>query len=152
MGDIVDQVLTLARTGGEVTETEIVVLSSLVTQVWNTHSPPDGTLDADVTATVDADPGRLRQCVGNVLRNAVEHGGSDVTVTVGDLADGFYIEDDGPGFPKTVLANGTGVVDYYAQEGRYGLQIVENVVDAHGWDLTITNGEDGGARFEIRTE
>lgn len=35
----------------------------------------------------------------NLYRNAVEHGGSEVTVTVGTLKDGFYIEDDGVGVP-----------------------------------------------------
>ena len=152
MSDIVDQVLTLARTGGEVKETEIVVLSSLCSRVWSRLSHgPGASLDIETSTSVDADPGRLRQCVENIFRNAVEHGGENVTVTVGDLDDGFYIEDDGPGFPDEVLAADDGVVDYYAKEGRYGLQIVENAVRAHGWDLTITNGDDGGARFEIRT-
>jgi signal transduction histidine kinase len=198
MSDIVDQVLTLARTGGEVTETEIVVLSSLCSQVWSRLSPGSGaSLDIETSTSVDADPGRLRQCVENILQNsvdhgstssrtesdntvehgstspdsharqdtvehgstdsrtqsdeAIEHGEENVTITLGDLDDGFYIEDDGPGFPDDVLATDDSVVEYYAKEGRYGLQIVENAVEAHGWDLTITNGEDGGARFEIRT-
>jgi K+-sensing histidine kinase KdpD len=31
----------------------------------------------------------------------------------------------------------------------FGLAIVEQVVDAHGWELRVTEGADGGARFEI---
>jgi signal transduction histidine kinase len=135
----------------DVTGTEIIVLSSVVAHVWNTLSPPDGTFDTDVSTAVDADPGRLRQCFENILQNCVEHGGPDVTVTVGGLDNGFYITDSGSGFREAALGNGTVVVDYYAQEGRYGLQIVENVVEAHGWDLTVGNGENGGARFGIRT-
>ncbi|TKX52357.1 HAMP domain-containing sensor histidine kinase, partial [Halorubrum sp. SP9] len=44
-----------------------------------------------------ADKSRLKQVFENLFRNSIEHGGSDVTVTVGELDDGFYIEDDGPG-------------------------------------------------------
>jgi len=153
MSDIVDQVLTLARTGGTVKETEIVVLSSMSARVWSTIDPPsDATLETDVSSSVDADPGRLRQCLENIFRNAIEHGGQGVTVTVGDLDDGFYVEDDGEGFPEELLGDDQSVVDHYAKQGRYGLQIIENAIDAHGWDLTITNGDGGGARFEIRTE
>ena len=32
----------------------------------------------------------------------------------------------------------------------FGLAIVERIAEAHGWDATVTEGIDGGARFEIR--
>ncbi len=35
----------------------------------------------------------------NLFRNAVEHGGDDVTVSVGTESWGFYVTDDGPGIP-----------------------------------------------------
>lgn len=31
----------------------------------------------------------------------------------------------------------------------FGLAIVRRIVDAHGWDLRVTDAENGGARFEI---
>lgn len=31
----------------------------------------------------------------------------------------------------------------------FGLAIVESIVDAHGWKIGVTEGADGGARFEI---
>ncbi|WP_255767548.1 ATP-binding protein [Haladaptatus halobius] len=37
----------------------------------------------------------------NLFRNAVEHGGEEVTVRVGDLPTGFYVEDDGTGISET---------------------------------------------------
>jgi len=75
---------------------------------------------------------------------------SDVMVTVGVLTDGFYVEDDGPGIPPdrrdrvfdsgyTSAEDGTGL----------GLNIVERIVEAHGWEIAVTEGHDGGARFEI---
>jgi signal transduction histidine kinase len=71
-------------------------------------------------------------------------------VTVGPIEDGFYVADDGPGIPEdqydevlergfTTSDTGTGL----------GLSIVRTVVDAHGWDITVTSSTDGGARFEI---
>ncbi|TYT63893.1 PAS domain-containing sensor histidine kinase [Natrialba swarupiae] len=82
--------------------------------------------------------------------DAIEHGGADVTVTVGRTADGFYVEDDGPGVPPgdrdqlfdhgyTTSDDGTG----------FGLTIVEEIVDAHGWEIDVCEGSDGGLRFEI---
>ena len=36
-----------------------------------------------------------------LLRNAVERGGDDVRVQVGELETGVYVEDDGPGIPES---------------------------------------------------
>ncbi|EMA03600.1 sensor histidine kinase [Haloferax denitrificans] len=74
-----------------------------------------------------------------------------VNVRVGPLEDGFFVEDDGPGIPPeeqdrifesgySTDTKGTGL----------GLAIVAGVADAHGWEVTATTGENGGARFEFR--
>jgi signal transduction histidine kinase len=97
-----------------------------------------------------ADSDRLCQMFENLLRNAVEHGGESVAVRVGPLENGFYVADDGPGIsdenkPKvfdhgfSTDATGTG----------FGLSLVRTIVGAHGWDVAVTDGEAGGARFEI---
>jgi signal transduction histidine kinase len=91
----------------------------------------------------------------NLLANAIEHGGPDVTIEIGPLSDasGFYVADDGPGIPPvrrervfdhdyTTSSNGIGL----------GLTIVETVADAHGWRLTVAESDGGGARFELRTD
>lgn len=37
-----------------------------------------------------------------------------------------------------------------SQEGTgLGLNIVKQVVEAHGWRIRVADGTDGGARFEI---
>jgi PAS domain S-box-containing protein len=87
--------------------------------------------------------------------DAVKHGGEGVTVRIGplDRGDGrfgFYVEDDGPGVPEaerervfetgySSTENGTG----------FGLAIVEEIVEAHGWTVRLTASEVGGARFEV---
>jgi signal transduction histidine kinase len=97
-----------------------------------------------------ADRERLAQLLENLVRNAVQHGGDDVTVTVGDLEGGFFIEDDGPGIP---IGDRDRVFDtgYSTETGGtgFGLSIVSTIVQAHGWRMTLTDGETGGARFEI---
>jgi len=82
---------------------------------------------------------------------AVENGGG-VTVTLGDIDDasGFYVADDGPGIPEdernTVFEAGYST----ASEGTgFGLAIVADIAAVHGWDVSVTDSESGGARFEI---
>ncbi|QCC60712.1 PAS domain-containing sensor histidine kinase [Natrinema thermotolerans] len=82
---------------------------------------------------------------------AVE-GGTRPTDWSGEAADydGFYVEDDGPGIPPderaAVFESG------YSSAGGsgFGLAIVSDVVDAHGWSISIASGRNGGARFEVR--
>jgi PAS domain S-box-containing protein len=76
-----------------------------------------------------------------------------VTITVGTLPDGegFYVEDDGPGIPadqrEAVFEAGYST----ASEGTgFGLSIVQTIAEAHGWTVTVTEGRQGGARFEVR--
>jgi PAS domain S-box-containing protein len=83
--------------------------------------------------------------------DSAEHGAPGVTVVVGALDDGFYVADDGTGLPahdpETLLDFG---VSTAAGGSGLGLSIVNEVVENHGWNLTLTDGDDGGARFEIR--
>ena len=65
----------------------------------------DGRSDAELTVSGDrkriiADYDRLQQLLENLFQNPIEHGGSDVTITVGCLDDSFYVEDDGRGIPE----------------------------------------------------
>jgi signal transduction histidine kinase len=74
---------------------------------------------------------------------------TDVTVTVGDFAEGFFVADDGPGIPEqdreVVFERG-----YSTADGTgYGLAIVAELATAHGWSVTATESESGGARIEI---
>jgi signal transduction histidine kinase len=152
MRTLIDDVLNLAREGNAIDETERVTIESVVEDAWETVETGEATLECtDGTMTLKTDPSRLRQSFENLFRNALEHGGPDVTVRVGTLDDGFYVEDDGPGIPAdereevfeagvTSSTEGTGL----------GLAIVERVVEAHGWTVEATESTDGGARFEVR--
>jgi len=150
MDTLIEDLLTLAREGDQVGEVERVVLADLINDCWQNIAAPEAEILTDCDRTVHADRSRFQQLLENLLRNAVEHGGADVTVTIGEVETGFYVEDDGPGIPEenrddvfeagySTSADGTG----------FGLRIVKQVADAHGWEITVSEGEQGGARFEV---
>jgi PAS domain S-box-containing protein len=150
MDEIIDSVLTLAREGNAVDSLHTVAIEDVATDAWAVVETDDATLVVETDVAVEADPERLELVLSNLFRNAVEHGGADATVRVGATAEGFYVADDGPGIPEaerpdvfeygyTTAADGTG----------FGLAIVEEIATAHGWQVSITGGHDGGARFEF---
>lgn len=150
MEALIDDLLTLARQGEAVSETELVDLATLADGCWENVATADATLVTDIDRRIHADRSRLRQLLENLMRNAIDHGGDDVTVTVGALADGFSVEDDGPGIPADERAQVFEMGYSTAEDGTgFGLSIVEEVADAHGWDVRVTDGAAGGARFEI---
>ena len=150
MEALVDDLLALAREDGAVEGTEPVDLRRAVGGCWRTVDTAGATLITDTDRVVRADYNRLQQLLENLLGNAVDHGGDGVTVTVGDLPDGFYVADDGPGIPleerERVFQSG-----YSTAEGGtgLGLAIVREVARAHGWTVTVTGSADGGARLEV---
>ena len=78
------------------------------------------------------------------------HADSGVTVTVGDVDDGFYVADDGPGIPESERSDVFEAGYSTADDGTgFGLDIVHEIVEAHGWTVTVAESDDGGARFEI---
>ena len=210
---LIDDLLTLAREGGEVEAREPVDLDATSRSCWRNVETADARLVVRTDRAVRADPSRLQQLLENLFRNSVEHGstsnrtvsddtvehgstgsrtesgdsvehsstssrpeadetftrgvtdrpapddvsadavdrpGSTVTITVGELPDGFYVEDDGSGIPaerrERVFEAGYSTGD---RGTGFGLRIVNEIADAHGWTVRATEGADGGARFEI---
>ncbi|EMA07767.1 PAS domain S-box-containing protein [Haloarcula vallismortis] len=150
MDTLIDDLLTLARDGASPASPVVVDLEPFVQTCWQNVDTKAATLRTDIDRSIRADESRLRQLFENLVRNAVEHGGEDVTVTVGELADGFYVEDDGPGIPEADRGDVFDAGYSTAVEGTgFGLSIVKQVTDAHGWTVQVVSGADGGARFEF---
>lgn len=94
------------------------------------------------TATVRADRGRLAQALGNLLANAVEHGGGHVDVSAARAPGAVRLEvrDGGPGF----AARGGRALRRRRRVGRgRGLTIAERAVRDAGGRLTILRGGHG---------
>ncbi|MFC7041869.1 response regulator [Halonotius sp. GCM10025705] len=149
--DLVDDMLTLAQQGDDVDTLRPVALDTEATHCWETVATETGTLEIASDVTIEADPSRFRQLLENLFRNAVDHGGADVTVRVGALSDGFYVEDDGDGIPEdrresVFEAGSSGDTDGTG----FGLAIVKQIARAMEWEVAVTASDDGGARFEFR--
>lgn len=154
MDSLIDDLLTLARQDEDVTDTEPVDVGRVARESWKTVSTQAASLVVEDPPRIECKETRLREALENLFRNAVEHGGDDVTVRVGDLdvEEGFYVADDGPGIPEdereeafeagyTTADNGTG----------FGLNIVWKIAESHGWNVEIHGSEVGGARFVFLT-
>jgi PAS domain S-box-containing protein len=147
---LVEDLLALARSGKSVGTMEPVSLSELAEECWQTTPSADASLAIETDQTISTDRSRLQQLFENLFRNAVNHGGVEVTVTVGEIADGFYVADDGAGIPDEERDNIFEAGYSTADDGTgFGLAIVKEIVEAHGWEIRVTDSESGGARFEI---
>ena len=149
MEALVDDLLALAKQGESVDALETVSLEAVVDEAWATAGDERATLEVpDELGRVDCDRSRVRQLFENLLRNAVEHAGPAVKVTVRRTADGFLVEDDGPGVPadERVVVFEAGHTTNDEGTG-FGLNIVRTIAQAHGWSVTLEEGAEGGARF-----
>jgi PAS domain S-box-containing protein len=169
MRSMIEELLTLAREGRTDGDRGSVSLREVAERSWQAVDDPNARLVVESDPVVGAEEGQLRRLLDNLFRNSVEHGSTSphsetredapdpddadagVTVRVGGLPDGFFVEDDGPGIDPadhddvfeagfTTSPEGTG----------FGLRVVGSVAEAHGWDVHLTDGRDGGARFEFR--
>jgi len=177
MGDLVDDLLALAREGRAVGETTPVDVGDAAERAWEGLGAV-GRLEVASSPTVEADPSRLRELLENLFRNAVEHGSPDVepgdidgavesgggdesggepteeriTVRVGALPgrEGFYVEDDGRGIPESEREQVFESGYTTSDDGTgFGLAIVRSIAEAHDWSVDLTESEAGGARFEF---
>ncbi len=87
---------------------------------------------------------------GTSHEDADEKSQKDVTDRPTDTLRGFFIEDDGRGLPDDVQDRLFDPSVSSSSEGLgFGLWIVREVATGHGWSVTATESETGGARFEF---
>lgn len=150
MKALVEDLLELTRVSDLDEELEPVDLASIVEDCWQHVETADAEIWIEIDREIRADRRRLKQLLENLVGNAVTHGGETVTVVVGELDDGFYVADDGQGIPPaerdrvfesgySSSPDGTGL----------GLNIVQQIANAHGWTIEVAESAHGGARFEI---
>jgi signal transduction histidine kinase len=110
---------------------------------------------------IEADVGRVRQILHNLVRNAIEAlentagGRVDVHVGVAEI-DGIdvlqiRVEDNGPGFEESAISQ---VFDPYVttkpKGTGLGLAIVKKLVEEHVGTIRAYNHKDGGAVVSVR--
>jgi nitrogen fixation/metabolism regulation signal transduction histidine kinase len=136
-------------------------LTALVTDVTALYDSAQvrTELAADLP-TVDADPGRLRQLLHNLIKNALEAGADTATDAVlvrtyRDVVHGsqavLEVRDSGPGITEDLL--GTLFDPYVTAKPRgtgLGLAIVKKIAEEHGGVINAENNSDVGATFTLR--
>jgi len=155
MDTMIETLLAMAR-AGNIDTSALVEVEQAITQAW-AMCPTDGaTLEVEFPSGTGlrGDSAALQNVFENLFRNAIEHNDPPVCIRVGLCGDdeptGFYIEDDGTGITPEQRSN---IFEYgYTtnESGNgFGLAIIEEIIDAHGWTIRVTDGTDGGARFEV---
>jgi PAS domain S-box-containing protein len=111
-------------------------------------------------AEIEADHGRLRQILHNLLANALEalEGAQNPEIRIetrlleknGSKVAEIVVEDNGPGFRTDVIGQ---VFDPYVttkpKGTGLGLAIVKKIVEEHGGKIEAENNRSGGARVRI---
>lgn len=150
MARLIDDLLRAAQGGEIIEDVRPTDLAFVLATASEGALPASATVEYESIPTVMANPDRLIQVFENLFLNSADHGGEEVTVRVGPLANGFYLEDDGPGIPASTRDR---VFEHGYTTRRdgsgYGLSIVRSVVGAHGWDVSVVDPTDSGARFEV---
>lgn len=148
--DLVEGIERLARTEEHIGQVELIELRSAVEEVWPALQTNDSSIDVVDSRRILADEQAFYQLLMNLFNNAVEHGGHDVSIRVGTTQNGFYIEDDGPGLPAGV---GDEIFDWghtsSSDHKGIGLSIVDRIISAHDWEISMSESELGGVRFDI---
>lgn len=151
--EIIEDTTDAALNEGVEETPQVRPLRDVVQKAWNSVPTRDAELVLPGPSwNVRCREGRLAQLLENLFSNSIRHAGANVTIRVGVLEDerGFYVEDDGQGIPADVRTRLETPSGLSRERGSgYGLQIVETVVDEHGWQMAVDESVAGGARFEF---
>ena len=165
MGELVNGLLTLARMD-EIPEPvrRPVDLAELAGECRDDGRAIDPgrefTLDASDNVTVSGDEDQIRQLLGNLIRNAIDHTpeGTPIEIVVASGGKSVMLEvrDHGPGINEE---NAEKLFERFCREGEsrsrqtggagIGLAVVAAVAAAHGGTATAENAPDGGAIFRV---
>jgi two-component system, OmpR family, sensor kinase len=168
MGLLIDDLLLLARMDAQrPIELKLVDLLALATDAVHDARAvaPNRTITIEVvdgpgTPEVLGDEARLRQVLGNLMANALQHTpeSAHIIVRVGTTAEEAILEvvDEGPGMSQEDALR---VFErfYRTDSSRartsggsgLGLSIVDSLVHAHGGNVKVTTAPGQGCRFHV---
>ncbi len=164
---LTQQLLTLARVEGAAMDADgprqdvdLRVLAAASADDW-LHPALDAGQDLGFDlqdATVRGNPLLLRELLGNLLHNAIQHAGRDAYITVRTRTLGLHaileVEDDGQGLPAEDLDR---VWDRFhrgscasGQGSGLGLAIVRDIARVHAAEAALAQGVNGrGLRVRV---
>lgn len=149
--ELLNHLEQLATEGKQIQEPAPTELREVAEAAWNVIQTDRAGLTVEGEMTLMADRQRLQELLENLFRNAVEHAGPDVTVSIGPLeTDGFYVEDDGPGISEADrISIFEGGYSGNPDSSGFGLAICRQIASAHRWSIDVADRANGGVRFEI---
>jgi PAS domain S-box-containing protein len=171
MTRLVDDLLDVSRiTSGKITlQRQPMTVASLLAQALEGARPlaenRRQVIDVDVAedaGSIDGDPARLAQAVGNLLDNAIKYSEEGGRIRLSGRAEAdevvIVVRDTGAGIPAELLPH---VFDLFIQADRslerrqgglgIGLTLVRRLVEMHGGSVQATSDGPGqGSEFSIR--
>jgi signal transduction histidine kinase len=156
---LVEDLMEISRldAGQGAVRLEPVDLASLVDATILARGWTDRVRVQGAAAVVESDRRRLEQIVANLVGNALEHGGRDVTVRTGAVDAGAYVEVEDQGLGITP-EHRERIFDrfYKADPSRtgsgsgLGLAIALENARLLGGDIEVWSERDRGSRFTLR--
>ena len=159
---LVDDLLHLARSDEDAVpgRADEVDLDEIVVAHAQRYGELGRAIDTSAVEAVrvNGDTTQLSRAIGNVVDNAVRHGGPAVAIAVhanGETAE-VSVTDDGPGIPpdeRTRVFERFARVDDARVAGGgsgLGLAIAREIVERHGGTITIDGKRTAGTRVTIR--
>ncbi|MFC6767776.1 PAS domain-containing sensor histidine kinase [Natrinema soli] len=154
---LVDDVREFARNATATgTRTRLDLESAIDDAVGESRLETDA-LVVDAPATLRADSDRFVHLLETAFDSAAARADGDVTIQIGLVgfenggSRGFFVLDDAAEIPPNAHER---VLDPTADDDTaadgLGLALVRAIAEAHDWECTVTNGQNGGTRIEIR--
>ena len=162
LATLIEELLAFSRASHRAPREESVLLEPLVGEIVNRESgdrPPKITIPSGLT--VIADPTLLGRALGNLIRNARIHAGSEASITILASENTDFIEiqvsDDGPGVAPEELAR---LFEPFYRPDRsrsrdtggsgLGLAIVRTAMEACGGEAFASLPASGGFAVTLR--
>lgn len=169
LDDLVEQVLELAgiQSHKRRFRREPILVASLVADTLSDceslrkeRNVPVTTRLPSEAATVIGDPDALRRALGNIIVNAIKHGGDDNAIEVSaesrDETVAIEVADRGPGITEKEQTHifdsfyrGRLAQDRQVAGSGLGLSLVENIVREHGGSVAVESTPGEGSRFTL---
>ncbi len=136
-------------------------LAALIRQVSDLYHAQDPRVAFGLSldpraATLEADPGRIRQLLSNLLTNSLEalDGRQNPVIMIETKRAGdqivLTVVDNGPGFQAGLMEQAFDPYVTTKPKGTgLGLAIVRRIVEEHGGQVEVDNAPQGGARIRI---
>jgi len=165
LASLVSNLLDTARleSGLDDLQLDALDLAMLASEAATAAASPQHAIDVQAAqpVMVAGERVRLRQCIDNVLANALAHSPDNAPVHVyvsrENAADRVWakleIIDEGPGIPESILPHVFEKFFSAGTEGRglgLGLYIAKRIASAHHGDLVADRYAGKGARFTLR--